>query len=254
MPRFFVFVLLLCSAVAVSACSAADLLSNLDGSAAGTATAVALTPTEEVFLRVPTITPTFTPAPTLTLPPLPTPTPTRVPQQATYHNEEHGFSFTYSDDWLINDADPFAIVMASDETRLVDNVLDVGGQILFFPEDIPVAAVPVPLIPLTATVPITPTAVTPAIDPAAVLDVFIKNFVIFDSEEMIQPATPITITGKLAATASATAVFNQYPVQVTYYSFVEGPHLLMVVVMLANQTAVAYQPAVNQVITSLRWD
>ena len=232
LPRWWRTAALLWLATAVSACATlAPYLPSLEPD--GTATAIALTPTEEVFLRAPTITPTFTPAPTTTPVPLPSLTPTRIPEPATYRNEEHRFSLTYPDNWLVNDDDSHAILMASDEARLVTNVLDVGGVIFLFPEA------------FTADPPPSPTAV---------LTAFIQNFVVFDSEEVTQPATAARVAGQEAAVATADAVFNRYPVKINYYTFVRDGQILVVVVMLAEETVAEYEPTAVRIINSLRME
>ena len=229
-PRWWWLAMGIWLATAVSACATLPNL-PLMGREDGTAAALALTPTEEIFLRAPTFTPTPSPAPTRTLAPLPTFTPTRVPQPATYRNEAHGFTLTYPDNWLVNEGDSRALIMASDETRLMTNVLDAGGVIFLFPETFVAEAQP---------------------SPTAVLAAFIQNFIVFDSEEITQPATPARVAGQDAAVATADGVFNQYPVKVRYYTFVWDNQLLIAVVMLAQETTRQYEPAAVGIINSLQ--
>lgn len=175
----------------------------------------------------PTGTPTLPPTPTIT----PTPTPTRVPEIIGYTEPQERFSLEMPDTWLVQDGDEAALILASDETRLNFNTLDQGAVVFLFPGEV---------------------AVSETLSPTAVLNEFILNFVVFDSEEVLEPPTPMRLGGQDAAVARADAVFNRFPVLVEYYAVVRDNRFVVVVVMLADESAPDFQPVAARLVRSLR--
>jgi hypothetical protein len=191
-----------------------------------------LTPTfGPTITRQPTITPTFTPTVTPTPTITPTPTATRVPDIISYTDPQNRFTLQMPDTWLVQDGDPQALIFASDETRLATNMLEEGAVFIAFPGE------------LQTTEPISPTAV---------LNEFIANFVVFDSEEIIQPPMIRRIGGQDTAVATADGVFNRYPVRIEYYTFTQENRFLVIVAMLASETLPAHQNNFNQIMRSIR--
>lgn len=175
----------------------------------------------------PTATPTLTPTPTVT----PTPTPTRVPEIISYSDPQEHLTLDMPDNWLVRDDDEEALILASDETRLNFNTLDQGAVILLFPGEV---------------------AISEPVSPTAVLDEFIANFVVFDTEEVVETPSFLRIGGQNTAVARAVGVFNRFPVLVEYYAFVRQNRFVVVVIMLADESAPDYQPVAERIARSIR--
>lgn len=187
------------------------------------------TPEPIVPTPTPTATPTQPPPPTFT--PSPTATATPIPQIISYQDQENRFTLRYPDNWLVNEEDAEAIIFASDEQTLTTNNLEEGAVLFFFPGEANTAEEP---------------------DAASILQLFIENYVVFDSEEILQPVIPTVMNGQSAAVARADAVFNRYPVQVSYTAVVRNNRFLVVVVMLADENAAAFEPTAASIVQSVR--
>lgn len=226
----FLIVLLLWG---LAGCNALNRLSEANPFAPTATTDPNITPTfGPTITRIPTETPTLTPSITPTSTPLPTFTPTIPPKQLTYEDPAGRFSLTYPDNWLVNEEDEEAIIFASDEVRLTNNSLDNGAVIFLFPA----SALP---------------GQNP--DPAVVLDNFIKNFVVFDSETITGVITATnTVNGQTAATVTGEGVFNRFPVQIIYLAYVQDNHFLVAVGMVANESAGFYAPLTERIMRSIR--
>lgn len=179
---------------------------------------------------LPTVTPSLTPTPRPTETPSPTPTITPIPQIVTYEDELGRFTLSYPDNWLYNDGDEEAIFFASDEQTLTTNNLEAGGIVFLFPGEANTLEEP---------------------DPAGILQLFIDNFVVFDTEEILQPVAESQVNGQAGAVASADAVFNRYPVQVSYTVLVEESRFVVVVVMLSDGVAADLRPVAQEIVGSI---
>lgn len=234
-PFLLILLLLLLVTATTSGCAAQTWFDTLEESLTAVppdTLALTITPTfGPTITREPTasMTPTVTPSATPTI--TPTPTPTRVPEIIGYTDPQNRFVLEMPDTWLVNDEDEAALVFASDETRLNFNTLDEGVSLFIFPGEV---------------------AVSETLSPTAVLEEFITNFVVFDSEEIVEPPTAVRIGGQDAAVARADGVFNRFPVLVEYYVFVRGNRFVVVVVMLARESAPDYLPVTTQLVRSLR--
>ena len=231
---FSSILLLLWLTLATSGCAAQSWFDALEESLTAVPDDLALTITPTfgpTITREPTasVTPTATPSATPTI--TPTPTPTRVPEIISYTDPQERFVLEMPDTWLVKEDDEAALVFASDETRLNFNTLDSGVSLFVFPGEV---------------------AVSGTLSPTAVLEEFIANFVVFDSEEIVEPPTAVRIGGQEAAVARADGVFNRFPVLVEYYTFVQGNRLLVVVVMVARESAPDYLPVSTRVVRSIR--
>ncbi len=230
---FFCVLLLLFLTATTSGCAAQSWFDAFEASLTAEPEAdLLVTPTfGPTITREPTasITPTATPSATPTI--TPTPTPTRVPEIINYTDPQDRFVLEMPDTWLVKEDDEAALVFASDETRLNFNTLDSGVSMFIFPGQV---------------------AVSGTLSPTAVLEEFIANFVVFDSEELLEPPTATRIGNQEAAVARANGVFNRFPVLIEYYAFVRGNRLVVVVVMLAQESAPDYLPVTTQVVRSLR--
>lgn len=188
-------------------------------------------PTPEAVEPSPTPTATATQSPPPTFTPSPTATATPIPQIISYQDQENRFTLRYPDNWLVNEGDAEAIIFASDAQTLTSNNIEEGAVLFFFPGEANTAEEP---------------------DAAAILQLFIEHYVVFDSEEILQPVTPTTVNGQAAAVARADAVFNRYPVQVVYTALVRNNRFLVVVMMLADGNAAAFEPTAASIVQSIR--
>jgi hypothetical protein len=132
----------------------------------------------------------------------------------------------------VNEEDEEAIIFASDEARLTNNSLDNGAVIFIFPAEALPGQNP---------------------EPTVVLDNFIKNFVVFDSETITGVITTTnTVNGQTAATVSGEGVFNRFPVQIIYLAYVRNNRFLVAVGMVADESAGFYAPLTERIMRSIR--
>ncbi|MEM7798060.1 MAG: hypothetical protein AAF633_02620 [Chloroflexota bacterium] len=154
----------------------------------------------------------------------------------TYRDGSGRFQLRLPAGWRVDDGDPNAILLSSQDKLIASNELDTGAVVWIFPQTIDVGALGVP-------------ADTAAVE---LLSEFVNNFGIYDTtpEPVLLPAGT-TIAQLPAATAQYDAAFQSFPVLVDYYAVLDGDQVLFFVSLIASGSVSDEKPVTDQLIESV---
>lgn len=133
--------------------------------------------------------------------------------------------------WLINSEEPDAVIMASSELLLNDNVFsEAGAAVWLFPQALAAGTDP---------------------DPVLILEQFIANFPIYDSFEPLELPRPLLINGQAGAASRYDVTIGGAPSTAEYYVAVRESRFVVLVGLISEEEAVVYAPLIEAMAASL---
>ena len=141
------------------------------------------------------------------------------------------YSVGYPPEWLLNAEEPEAVLLASSELLLNDNVFtDGGAAVWLFPAEIAVGSDP---------------------DPVLILEQFIANFPIYDSFDPLILPRPLLINGQAGAASRYDTTIQGAPVIADYYVAVNGSRFVVLVGLAAADSLAEMTPLIDGMAASL---
>lgn len=141
------------------------------------------------------------------------------------------YSVGYPPEWFLNAEEPEAVLLASSELLLNDNVFtDGGAAVWLFPAEIAVGSDP---------------------DPVLILEQFIANFPIYDSFDPLILPRPLRINGQAGATSRYDTTIQGAPVIAEYYVAVNGSRFVILVGLAAADSLAEMTPLIDGMAASL---
>lgn len=128
-------------------------------------------------------------------------------------------------DWLINLSEEDAVLLASSQALLDDNVFSDGGAAVW-------------LFPQTLTIDSEP-------DPVLILEQFIANFPIYDTFEPVLQPQPLGINGQAGAVSRYAVTIGGANVDAVYYAAVRGHHFVVLVGLTAVDSTAELAPLID---------